>query len=194
MTRCLQHTLIVGSWLPRSVYVQRVTTVKQSGPRSSLGRWAPAEDEDHKIVGPWSCLGKWRALMPIMYLFWWLCVYSSDQTGHKKILIFKLDLTSKVKIHRPPKTEGILTKVFCIVCANFVVLVWTGDKLWRGQARGWHTQYHTHTHMGRQTDRQTDNRQTDRQIERWRDRQTDRQAKTDLMEQHKDYDSNYFIW
>ena len=46
----------------------------------------------------------------------------------------------------PPKTIGILTKVFYTYGLNLVILAWTGDELSRGQARG----YRTH----RRTDRQ----------------------------------------
>ena len=38
--------------LPRSIYVQHVETVKQSGPWSNLGIWAHAEDGDCETVRP----------------------------------------------------------------------------------------------------------------------------------------------
>ena len=53
----------------------------------------------------------------------------------------------------PPKTIGILTKVFYIYGPNLVILAETGDELSRGQARDWHTDGHTHT----QTDAGNDN-------------------------------------
>ena len=37
-------------WLPRLVCAQRVDTVKQSGPWSSLGTWVCAEDGDHETA------------------------------------------------------------------------------------------------------------------------------------------------
>ena len=44
----------------------------------------------------------------------------------------------------PPKTIGILTKVFYIYGPNLVILAETGHELSRGQARDWHTDGHTH--------------------------------------------------
>ena len=44
----------------------------------------------------------------------------------------------------PPKTIGILTKVFYIYGPNLVILAWTGDELSRGQALHWRTDGHTH--------------------------------------------------
>ena len=46
----------------------------------------------------------------------------------------------------PPKTIGILTKVFYIYGPNLVILAETGHELSRGQAHDWHTDGHTHTH------------------------------------------------
>ena len=34
-----------------------------------------------------------------------------------------------------PKMTGILTKVFCTFGPNLVILAWTGDELWHGQAQ-----------------------------------------------------------
>ena len=53
----------------------------------------------------------------------------------------------------PPKTIGILTKVFYIYGPNLVILAETGHELSCGQARDWHTDGHTHT----QTDAGNDN-------------------------------------
>ena len=52
----------------------------------------------------------------------------------------------------PPKTVGILTKVFYIYGPNLVILAETGHELSRGQAKGWRTRTDTHTdrHMQRQ--------------------------------------------
>ena len=44
----------------------------------------------------------------------------------------------------PPKTIGILTKVFYIYGPNLVILAETGHELSRGQARDWRTDGHTH--------------------------------------------------
>ena len=53
----------------------------------------------------------------------------------------------------PPKTIGILTKVFYIYGPNLVILADTGHELSRGQARDWRTDGQTHT----QTDAGNDN-------------------------------------
>ena len=53
----------------------------------------------------------------------------------------------------PPKTIGILTKVFYIYGPNLVILAETGHELSRGQARDWRTDGRTHT----QTDSGNDN-------------------------------------
>ena len=50
----------------------------------------------------------------------------------------------------PPKTIGILTKVFYIYGPNLVILAETGDELLCGQARDWHSDGHTHTDSHRQ--------------------------------------------
>ena len=44
----------------------------------------------------------------------------------------------------PPKTIGILTKVFYTYGPNLVILVWTGDELSRGQASDYRTDGRTH--------------------------------------------------
>ena len=46
----------------------------------------------------------------------------------------------------PPKTIGILTKVFYVYGPNLVILADTGHELSRGQARDWRTDGQTHTH------------------------------------------------
>ena len=51
----------------------------------------------------------------------------------------------------PPKTIGILTKVFYTDDPNLVILAWTGDELSRGQA----STYRTHRRTDGLTDRQT---------------------------------------
>ena len=54
----------------------------------------------------------------------------------------KLDLEGQGQ--SPPKTIGILTKVFYIYGPNLVILAETGHELSRGQARDWRTDGHTH--------------------------------------------------
>ena len=51
----------------------------------------------------------------------------------------------------PPKTIGILTKVFYTYGPNLVILAWTGDELSRGQA----SDYRTHGRTDERTHRQT---------------------------------------
>ena len=46
----------------------------------------------------------------------------------------------------PPKTIGILTKVFYTFGPNLAILAWTGPELSLGQASDWRTDWHTHTH------------------------------------------------
>ena len=53
----------------------------------------------------------------------------------------------------PPKTIGILTKVFYTFGPNLVILAWTGDELSRGQA----SDYRTHGRTDTQTDAGNDN-------------------------------------
>ena len=62
----------------------------------------------------------------------------------------KFDLEGQGQL--PPKTIGILTKVFCIFGPNLAILAWKGPELSRGQASDWHTyrqtDRHTHTDAG----------------------------------------------
>ena len=53
----------------------------------------------------------------------------------------------------PPRTIGILTKVFYTYGPNLVILAWTGDELSRGQA----SDYRTHGRTDTQTDAGNDN-------------------------------------
>ena len=53
----------------------------------------------------------------------------------------------------PPKTIGILTKVFYTYGLNLVILPWTGDELLRGQTND----YRTHVRTNTQTDTDNDN-------------------------------------
>ena len=62
----------------------------------------------------------------------------------------KFDLEGQGQL--PPKTIGILTKVFYTYGPNLVILAGTGDELSRGQAGGWRT--HTDAHTDRRKQRQ----------------------------------------
>ena len=53
--------------------------------------------------------------------------------ANKQDFYIKLNLTNQAR--SPPKTLGILTKVFCISGPNLVILSWTGDELSHGQAQ-----------------------------------------------------------
>ena len=57
----------------------------------------------------------------------------------------------------PPKTIGILTKVFYMLGPNLAILAWTGPEVSRGQASDWRTDWHTRTHT--HTDAGDDNTQ-----------------------------------
>ena len=77
--------------------------------------------------------------------------HGQDQNGVNFDFEVKFDLEGQGQ--PPPKTIGILTKVFYIYGPNLVILADTGHELSRGQARDWRTDGHTHT----QTDAGNDN-------------------------------------
>ena len=54
----------------------------------------------------------------------------------------------------PPKTIGILTKVFYTCGPNLVILAWTDDELSRGQASAYPTHGRTDTQTDRRRQRQ----------------------------------------
>ena len=62
------------------------------------------------------------------------------QNGVNFDIEVKFDL--EVQGQSPPKTAGILTKVFYTYGLNFVILAWTGDELSRGQT-WWRTDWRT---------------------------------------------------
>ena len=82
--------------------------------------------------------------------------WTDDELSHRKAqngvnfdFDIKFDLEGQGQ--SPPKTIGILTKVFCIYGPNLVILAWTGDELSRGQASA----YRTHRRTDGRTHRQT---------------------------------------
>ena len=75
---------------------------------------------------------------------WW-----QGQAQNMAIFYCEVKFDLEVQGQLPPKTIGILNKVFCSCCPNLVILVWTRDKLSREQASA----YRTH----RQTDAANDN-------------------------------------
>ena len=128
--------------LPRSIYVQRVETVKQSGPWNSLGIWAHAEDGGCETVRPMKqSRYSWLSggYMVVMYFQLWK-TWKFDFLSH----IWPWRLRSIAPPPPPPpppkkkkkkKKTGILTKVFCTSGPNLVILAWMGGELWCGQAQ-----------------------------------------------------------
>ena len=88
------------------------------------------------IIGPnleiWSWIGA----------EWW-----HGQAQNMAFFYFEVKFDLEVQGQLPPKTIGILTKVFCSSSPNLVILARTGDKLSRGQA----SDYRTHRRTHRQT-------------------------------------------
>ena len=64
---------------------------------------------------------------------------------------FEVEFDLEGQGQSPPKTIGILTKVFYTYGPNLVILAWTDDELLRGQAGGWRTRTDTHTHTEQAT-------------------------------------------
>ena len=67
-------------------------------------------------------------------------VWTSSKWGQFWVEV-KFDLEGQGQL--PPKTIGILTKVFCFSGPNMVILAWTGEELSCGHASDWYT--HTQT-------------------------------------------------
>ena len=71
-------------------------------------------------------------------------IYSVMKPGMMKFwLQVKFDLEGHGQ--SPLKTKGILTNVFYTCGPNLVILAWTGDEFWHGQAPGWHMDKYTDT-------------------------------------------------
>ena len=70
------------------------------------------------------------------------------------LFFFYFEVKFDLEGQSPPKTIGILTKVFYTYGPNLVILAWTGDELSRGQASA----YRTHRRTDGRTDTQTDRR------------------------------------
>ena len=66
---------------------------------------------------------------------------------------FEVKFDLKVQDQSPPKTIGILTKVFYTYGPNLVILAWTGDELSRGQS-WWRTDGLTDGRTDRRRQRQ----------------------------------------
>ena len=61
---------------------------------------------------------------------------------------FEVEFDLEGQCQSPPKTIGILTKVFYPYGPNLVILAWTGDELSRGQASDYRTRTDTQTDAG----------------------------------------------
>ena len=81
--------------------------------------------------------------------------HGQAQNGVNFYFEVKFDLEGQGQ--SPPKTIGILTKVFYTYGPNLVILVWTGDELSRGQASAYRTHRRTDGWTHRQTDAGNDN-------------------------------------
>ena len=65
-----------------------------------------------------------------------------DKLKMGSILHFEVKFNLESQGQSPPKTIGILTKVFYTYSPNLVILAWTGDELSRGQT-WWRTDWRT---------------------------------------------------
>ena len=75
---------------------------------------------------------------------------SCQQAQNWVIFDFEVKFDLEGQCQSPPKTIGILTKVFYTYGPNLVILAWTDDELLRGPAGGWRTRTDTHTDRRRQ--------------------------------------------
>ena len=71
--------------------------------------------------------------MAIMYVLYWLCIYSGGETGNNEIWSFKIKFNTGHS-QSLSKTIGISNKVFCTSGPNLVILARMGDELWHWQA------------------------------------------------------------
>ena len=86
---------------------------------------------------------------PNLVIFAWLsdelsCGQTSCGQTSKSDFEVKIDLEGQG--WSPPKTMGILTKLFCTSGQNWWYLAWTGHELLRAQACNWWTHRQTDTH------------------------------------------------
>ena len=61
--------------------------------------------------------------------------FSGGQTGHNGISTFNFKFDLEGQGQSLFKTIGILTTVFCTSDRNLLILAWTGEELWHGQAQ-----------------------------------------------------------
>ena len=75
--------------------------------------------------------------------------YGQAQNGVNFFFDITFDLEGQGQ--SPSKTIGIWNKVFYTYSPNSVILAWTGDELWRGQASAYRRHRQTDGHTDRQT-------------------------------------------
>ena len=77
-----------------------------------------------------------------MALAWTVDELSREQAQNGVNFDFEVKFDLEGQGQSPPKTIGILTKVFYTYGPNLVILAWTGDELSRGQT-WWRTDWRT---------------------------------------------------
>ena len=90
----------------------------------------------------------------LVILAWTGDELSCRQAQNGVTFVFEVKFDLEDQGQSPPKTIGILTKVFYTYGPNLMILAWTGDELLRGQASA----YRTHRRTDGRTDTQTDRR------------------------------------
>ena len=70
-----------------------------------------------------------------MALWWLYGGYVFPEVVRPENSTFSVKFDPEGQGQLPPKTIGILTKVFCTSGPNLVILVWMGNELWCGQAQ-----------------------------------------------------------
>ena len=88
-----------------------------------------------------------------MILAWTGYELSGRQAQNEVTFDFEVKFDLECQGQLPPKTIGILTKVFYTYGPKLVILAWTGDESSRGQA----SDYRTHGRTDTQTDAGNDN-------------------------------------
>ena len=78
--------------------------------------------------------------------------HGQDQNGVNFAFEVKFDIEGQGQ--SPPKTIGILTKIFYSYGSNLVILGWTGDELLRRQVSAYRTHGRTDTQTDRRKQRQ----------------------------------------
>ena len=90
----------------------------------------------------------------LVILAWRGDEWSRGQAQNEVNFDFEVKFDLEGHSQSPPKTIGILTKVFYTFGLNLVILAWTGDELSRGQASAYRTHRRTDGHTDRRRQRQ----------------------------------------